>query len=183
MRQEIKELGKDLKSRFRHRSKTPEPKKAGIKGGPASQAFSTSQDGINQVQDPPYPQDLWQAAYDRLDRKEQQVLSTFAISTQPESNKNSCSQTELIIEKVIERTKQQYESYQNRGFKIPRSTDNYIDLRKISRNIIDAALSFKDIVGAVVAYDPTHHAASAWAVVSLGLTVRYREHKLRDGQI
>lgn len=88
-----------------------------------------------------------------------------------------------MIEKVIERTQQQYEHYQNGGLKIRRSTGKYIGLRKLLRNIIDAALSFKDIIGAVVAYDPTHHAASAWAVVLLGLTVRYCKHDLRDGQI
>lgn len=183
MRQEVKEWRKNWKSRFLHRPNTPEPEKAGIQAGPTSQTSASSQDSINQAQDSPHLQDLWQTAYDQLDQKEQQTLSTEAIYTQPESNKNGCSQTELMIEKVIERTKQQYKHYQNGGLKIRRSTGKYIGLRKLSRNIIDAALSFKDIIGAVVAYDPTHHAASAWAVVSLGLTVRYREHNLRDGQI
>ncbi|KAE8362697.1 WD40 repeat-like protein [Aspergillus caelatus] len=180
MRQEIKEWGKNWKSRFLHGPSTSEPEKAGIQDGPTSQTSASSQDSINQAQEALHLQDLWQSAYDQLDQKEQQILSTLAISTHSESNENGCSQTELMIEKVIERTKQQYESYQNGGLKIQRSTGEYIDLRKLSRNIIDAALSFKDIIGAVVAYDPTHHAASAWAVVSLGLTMAKNRLELRD---
>ncbi|KAF7595224.1 hypothetical protein BBP40_006970 [Aspergillus hancockii] len=183
MRQEIKEWRKNLKSRLLHRPTTPEPKKAVIPGGPTSLAPaspSIRQQSIHQAQDPSHLQDFWQSAYDRLDRKEQQILSTLCLSTELESYKSGCSQTELIIDKIIERTKQQYESCQDGGFKIRRSTGEDIELRKLSRNIIDAALSFKDIVSAVVAYDPTHHAASAWAVVSLGLTMTKNRFDLRD---
>ncbi|KAE8131510.1 hypothetical protein BDV38DRAFT_288620 [Aspergillus pseudotamarii] len=180
MRQEIKEWRRNWKSRFLHRPNTSEPEKTGIEGGPTSQTSASSRDSINQAQDTLHLHDLWQSAYDQLDQKEQQILSTLAISTHLESKKNGCSQTELMVEKVIERTKQQYESYQNGGLKIRRSTGEYIDLRTLSRNIIDAALSFKDIISAVVAYDPTHHAASAWAVVSLGLTIAKNRLDLRD---
>ncbi|KAE8422921.1 hypothetical protein BDV36DRAFT_244323 [Aspergillus pseudocaelatus] len=185
MRQELKAWGTNVKSRLLHRPKTTQPGKAGITHddptslSPASPA--TGQHKINQAQDAPCPQDLWQSAYDQLDQKEQQLLSTLKFSpNQLGDNQNGHSPTEAIIEKVIQGTKQQYEEYQNGSIKIRRSTGEDIDLRKLSRNIIDAALSFKDIVSTIVAYDPSCYAASAWAVISLGLTMTKNRFDLRD---
>ncbi|BAE55954.1 unnamed protein product [Aspergillus oryzae RIB40] len=180
MRQELKAWGRDVKSRLRHRPKTPQPSKTGIHADPTSlpsAAPAITQHSINQAQD------LWQSAFDQLDRKEQQILSTLKYVPIQEGNggeQNGNSPTEAIIEKVIQGTKQQYEGYQNGGIKIRRSTGEDIDLRKLSRNIIDAALSFKDIVSAVVAFDPSCYAASAWTVVSLGLTMTQNRLDLRD---
>lgn len=176
MRQELKAWGTNVKSRLLHRPKTTQPSKAGITHddptslSPASPA--TSQHVIKEAHDSRCPRDLWQSAYDQLDQKEQQSLSTLKFGpVHLEDNQNGHSPTEAIIEKVIQGTKQQYEDYQNGSIKIRRSTGEDMDLRKLSRNIIDAALSFKDIVSAIVAYDPSCYAASAWAVISLGLTV------------
>ncbi|OGM42784.1 NACHT and WD40 domain protein [Aspergillus bombycis] len=168
----LKTWGKDLKSRLRPKAPSvPSP----------SPAIAIRQHSGNQAQDHPHPQDLWQSAYDQLDRKEQLTLSTCElIPSEIRSNLNGRSPTEAIIEGVIHRTKQQYEEYQNGSLKIRRSTGEDIDLRQLSRNIIDAALSFKDVVSAVVAYDPTQYAASAWAVVSLGLTMTKNRFDLRD---
>ncbi|GAB1204280.1 hypothetical protein APSETT445_002930 [Aspergillus pseudonomiae] len=155
----LKTWGKDLKSRFRTKT-TSLPS--------VSPPIAIRQQSGNQVQEPPHPQDLWQSAFDQLGRKEQQALSTSElIPAQIRSNQNGHSPTEAIIEGVIQKTKQQYEECQNGALKIRRSTGEDINLRELSRNIIDAALSFKDIISAVVAYDPTQYAASAWAVVSL----------------
>ncbi|KAL3495822.1 hypothetical protein BJX62DRAFT_233086 [Aspergillus germanicus] len=49
-----------------------------------------------------------------------------------------------------------------------------------SITVINAALLFKDIIGSVAASDPTHHAASAWAIVSLGLTIAQNRWDLRS---
>ncbi|KAE8330728.1 hypothetical protein BDV39DRAFT_212675 [Aspergillus sergii] len=180
MRQELKAWGRDVKSRLRHRPKTPQPSKTGIQAGPTSLTPASpaiNQHSINQAQD------LWQSAFDQLDRKEQQILSTLKYppaQLENDSDQNGHSPTEAIIEKVIQGTKQQYEGYQNGGIKIRRSTGEDIDLRKLSRNIIDAALSFKDIVSAVVSFDPSCYAASAWTVISLGLTMTQNRLDLRD---
>ncbi|KAB8265740.1 hypothetical protein BDV32DRAFT_144261 [Aspergillus pseudonomiae] len=171
-RMRLKTWGKDLKSRFRTKT-TSLPS--------VSPPIAIRQHSGNQVQEPPHPQDLWQSAYDQLGRKEQQALSTSElIPAQIRSNQNGHSPTEAIIEGVIQKTKQQYEECQNGALKIRRSTGEDINLRELSRNIIDAALSFKDIISAVVAYDPTQYAASAWAVVSLGLTMTKNRFDLRD---
>lgn len=98
------------------------------------------------------PQDLWQTAYDQLDEEKQRILSAVKATANP---------TEQLDE-VINLTTKQYAEFQqngNGGF------------RTSSRKIIDAALSFNNIIKAVAAFDPTQHAASAWAIVSLGLTV------------
>jgi hypothetical protein len=108
------------------------------------------------------PEDLWLAAYNWLSDDERRVLST--------SSNEETAPTSLLISEVIQSTEEQYKNFQQR-----------VDekLREYSQKIINAALSFKDIVGAVVASDPTHHAAGVWAIVSLGLTV-WKEVQIRS---
>lgn len=114
--------------------------------------------------------DLWQAAYDQLDEAQKRILSTVKVSIK--TNSNGTPQATDVIDAVIELTKERYEEYQTRGQKIRRSEGADINLRKVSEKIINAALSFKDIITTLAAFDPTQHASSAWAIVSLGLTVR-----------
>jgi hypothetical protein len=102
---------------------------------------------------------LWQTAYDQLDEKERKILSTKQIPANSKDKGNS--QPILLISEVIQLTKEQYEKYRQKEGR----------LREACQKIINAALSFKDIISAVAAADPTHHAASAWKIVSLGLTV------------
>ncbi|GKZ85256.1 hypothetical protein AnigIFM56816_011022 [Aspergillus niger] len=105
------------------------------------------------------PRDLWQAAYNQLDETQRYILSINKkpIITGDENNllKNS-------IDQVIQATEEEYKKYHLTADK---------NFHKASRKIVNAALSFKDIVGAVAALDPTQHAASVWNIVSLGLTM------------
>lgn len=105
--------------------------------------------------------DLWQAAYDQLNDEQRQKLSSIQSSS--DSNDKKASSKELIDE-IIQVTEQKYEAYQQKS-------DG--KFRKTSRKIIDAVLSYKEIISAAAGLDPTQHAASAWAVVSLVLTVRF----------
>ncbi|KAL4744254.1 hypothetical protein BDW72DRAFT_188952 [Aspergillus terricola var. indicus] len=115
-------------------------------------------------------EDLWSAAYEQLGDEERKALSTIQLSATPNYREES-RQTVLLINEVIQLTEKQYEDFQQR-----------VDgrFRKCCQKIINAALSFKDIVGAVAASDPTTHAASAWAVVSLGLTIAQNCRDLRS---
>ncbi|KAB8238710.1 WD40-repeat-containing domain protein [Aspergillus alliaceus] len=115
------------------------------------------------------PTDLWSAAYNQLGDEERRILSTITIPRTPTERKN-LPQTALLISEVIQLTEKQYQNHQQRADK---------RLRESFQKIINAALSFKDIVDAVVAFDPTYHAASAWAIVSLGLTVAQNHHDLQ----
>jgi hypothetical protein len=105
------------------------------------------------------PKDLWQSAFDKLGVEERTILSKIQASTNP-NNDNKNSQALASVSEVIRLTEEQYEHS-----KVNRK------IRESSQRIINAALSFKEIISAVAASDPTHHAASAWAIVSLGLTV------------
>ncbi|KAL4862351.1 hypothetical protein BDV12DRAFT_203139 [Aspergillus spectabilis] len=81
------------------------------------------------------------------------------------------SQTNALISDVIRLTEEQYEKHQQKANG---------KFRASCQKIINAALSFKDIISAVAAFDPTQHAASAWTIVSLGLTVTKNYSDLRD---
>ncbi|RHZ45339.1 uncharacterized protein CDV56_101549 [Aspergillus thermomutatus] len=112
--------------------------------------------------------------------KERDILSRVQATPRQESNDKNRSQTVAVIDGVIQITEEQYKRYQQGGIRIHRSTGEDIDLRMLSRKILNAALSFKDIVNTVVSFDPTHHAAGAWAVISLGLSVRSPKLNLRE---
>lgn len=115
----------------------------------------------SQPQNPYSPQDLWQSAFDQLLAEEKKALRTSVVSS-----------TTDAINNVIETTKEKYEEYQEKGgIRIRKPTGEEVNIRKVSKKIIDAALSFKEVISAGVACDSTGHAAGAWAIVSLGLTV------------
>ncbi|KAE8397387.1 hypothetical protein BDV37DRAFT_289476 [Aspergillus pseudonomiae] len=123
---------------------------------------SSSQPTIRTTQstEPFRPLDLWQTAYDQLDEEDQRVLSNVQVTANFD-----------LVGEVIHLTTEQYEQYQQKATG---------KLRASSKKIINAILSFKDIIGAVAAFDPTQHAASVWAIVSLGLTMTQNHHDLRD---
>ncbi|PYH76604.1 NACHT and WD40 domain protein [Aspergillus uvarum CBS 121591] len=114
------------------------------------------------------PRDLWQAAYDHLDKSQQNILSTTEISITPGEGKKHLKD---LIDRVITTTEEGYEKYYQTADKT---------FRKTSQKILDAALSFKDIIGAVAALDPTQHAASVWNIVSLSLTLAKKYSQSRD---
>ncbi|KAE8132448.1 hypothetical protein BDV38DRAFT_275127 [Aspergillus pseudotamarii] len=116
------------------------------------------------------PQDLWQIAYDQLGEEKQRILATVKVTANPIDKENQ-TRTEDLIGEVIYLIKEQCEKY--------RQNING-NIRTCSRNILNAALSFKDIIGAAATFDPTQHAASAWAIVSLGLTMTKNHCDQRD---
>ncbi|KAI2885980.1 hypothetical protein CBS13152_7275 [Aspergillus niger] len=120
---------------------------------------------------PPPSQDLWKSAFDLLSREEQNALQTSLVP----------SSTTDALNDVIETTKEKYEIYQEKGgIRIRKSTGEEINIRKIFKRIINATLSFKEVISAGVACDPTGHAASVWAIVSLGLTMAENYSDRRD---
>lgn len=118
--------------------------------------------------------DLWQVAFEKLPGEDQQILSTQPVSAHStiSNNQNGYSKTLAVVDDVVQITGKQYEEYQNGSLKIKWGLgEKDINLRDTMQRILNAALSFKDIISAVTAFDPTGHASSAWALVSLGLTV------------
>ncbi|KAJ5618518.1 NACHT and WD40 domain protein [Penicillium herquei] len=110
----------------------------------------------------PQPQDLWKAAYEKLDETQRpEQIPTRSDESDPRD----------IIDEVVKTTKEEYEEHcQGASGKF----------KETAHKIINAALSFKDNIGAAAALDPTQHAASAWKIVSLGLTMAKNHSDLRD---
>jgi hypothetical protein len=113
------------------------------------------------------PQDLWGIAFGKLDEGQQAILSEIKSKlNSPDEQDNT--KTEVAVDEVVRLTKDRYKKFQVKA-------DG--KLHQSSKKILNAALSFKEIIGAAAGLDPTQHAASVWAIVSIGLKVRtvYRE--------
>ena len=116
-----------------------------------------------------FTRDLWQCAYEKLGQEDPNAL--FILDN---NKKNMHSlQKETKVEEVIQVTENRYKKCQQGSWKFQRSTGKDIVPREIARKIFNAAFCFKDVIGAGVGLDPTQHAASAWAVVSLALNVSH----------
>lgn len=150
-----------------------------------SSAAASSESASSRGSSPPNTQlteysgrkDLWQTAYDQLDKTQQRVLTAVGVAAQPNGYGyyGFGLPTRQILDKIIQTTKEEYEEYQAGGWKIRGLKGENIDVRNVSERIINAASSVKDIVSTVMAFDPTSHAYCAWAIVSLGLTVCQHE--------
>lgn len=123
----------------------------------------------------PEPPDHWQTAYNKLDESERSHLLGVQFAAQSSSSNDNETRgplrTEAILSQVVQTTRDQYEEYQKGGLTIKRSGTADINIRDVSQKILSCTLSFKNVITNIVAFDPTGHASSAWAVVSLGLTV------------
>lgn len=111
--------------------------------------------------------DLWQRAFDDIKPKEQQLIQSILIPKSQEDIDSSDVNTDpgvvdrlKALNGVVEAVKTQYEIDQGKS-----------KIKEPTQKIIKAILGFQDLIKAVVAFDPTGHATSVWAIVSLGLTV------------
>lgn len=111
------------------------------------------------------PPDLWQAAFQQLDVKHKSALMTKW--SDPGNGTKSTDATgldiKIALDKVIDTVKEQYE--------IGKLKDEKKWLNGAPQKILGAVLALQSNISAIVACDPTGHAASAWAVISLGLSV------------
>ena len=112
---------------------------------------------------------MWQIDYEELDNKDQQVLERIQGNTR-EGHGDPVS-TIGLVNKVIQLTEKRYKDYQEGGLIRRGPGKDDANIRKLAHGILDATLSFKDVVSAVVAFDPTGHASSAWTIISLRLTI------------
>ncbi|RAH57163.1 WD40 repeat-like protein [Aspergillus piperis CBS 112811] len=116
---------------------------------------------------------LWQEAYNTLDEKQRQNIKPLKKNDQNGDNHDdNATPVRKTLDDVIRAVKAQYE--------IRMSKRGDSRLRDAANKILTATLSCKDIISAIVAFDPTAHASSAWTVVSLGLTMtqNYRDQQM-----
>jgi hypothetical protein len=137
-----------------HDPSTPElTNPAGANSGP------TKPEADNSKSDDYNARDHWQAAYDALSESDRNTLTTLlpAMTTKPQDAGRS--RIKEILDGVVKATETQYKAERREG------------IRTKAHEIINSALSFQDVVNTAVRFDPTGYASSAWAIVSLGLTV------------
>ncbi|KAJ6064288.1 hypothetical protein N7499_012968 [Penicillium canescens] len=151
--------------------------KADKKNFPSKQSnLSVDNSSIHHASTSATKPDLWQRAFDSLGLKEQQLIEDISL---PNSNSiidfNAANTDPGVVDRlralngVVETVKTQYEIDQGKS-----------SIKEPAQKIIKAVLGFQDLIQAAVAFDPTGHATSAWAVVSLGLimTQNYRSQKV-----
>lgn len=110
---------------------------------------------------------LWQRAFDGLEPKKQQLIKSILISKSNNTIDSNDVNTDLhVVDRlkalnvVVETVKTQYKIEQEKS-----------RIKEPAQKIIKSILGFQDLIQAAVAFDPTGHATSVWAVVSVGLTV------------
>ncbi|UDD63191.1 hypothetical protein AFCA_010464 [Aspergillus flavus] len=133
---------------------------------PSASARANSATEDHQNEPPPSSQDLWQAAFARLNPDDQRKL--MLLNTLDENNPDP--QMRDLVHTVIETTKKRYDEYQRKGLKIKRPNREDVNVRDSALNIVSATLSFQDIIGAAVCCDPTGYAGKVWGIISVGLT-------------
>ena len=77
-----------------------------------------------------------------------------------------------VFQEVAQLAKERYAERQKKVWKLPLGkTKDGINLRDATAKILTSILRFKSIVDVWVAFDPTGHASTVWAVLSLGLKI------------
>lgn len=115
---------------------------------------------------PPTKSDLWQRAFDNLTQEQQQLIKSIPMPLYDkleydDVNINPDTASRLkALSGVVEAVKIQYEIDQKKS-----------RIKAPAQKIVKAVISFQEFIKAAVAFDPTGHATSVWAVVSLGLNV------------
>jgi len=115
---------------------------------------------------PPTKSDLWQRAFNNLTQERQQLIKSIPMPTYnkleyDDVNINPDTASRLkALSGVVEAVKIQYEIDQKKS-----------RIKEPAQKIVKAVIIFQEFIQAAVAFDPTGHATSVWAVVSLGLKV------------
>jgi hypothetical protein len=99
-------------------------------------------------------------AYEDLTERDRNTLMTLLPGTTTGPQDAGPSQVKDILVQVVKSTETQYRENQRRN-----------NIRATAHKILNCVLSFQDVVDNTVKFDPTGYASSAWAIVSLGLTV------------
>ncbi|KAL2810607.1 hypothetical protein BJX63DRAFT_310029 [Aspergillus granulosus] len=150
-------------------SPAPEPSASATKAKPDAQSVSVDPKTDGSKADNQDANDHWQMAYDELTEKDRNTLTTLLPATATGPQDAGRSQIKDILGQVVCSTETQYRESQRRN-----------NIRATVHKILNCALSFQDVVDNTVKFDPTGYASSAWAIVSLGLTMARNHADLRD---
>ncbi|BCR98204.1 uncharacterized protein AKAW2_31523S [Aspergillus luchuensis] len=120
------------------------------KGGPSNSKYDNSQPSGHNTKS------FWQMAYDELTESDPNLFPLTGTKSGDAGN----ARTREILDEVVEATKAQYKKKQGKD-----------GIRATADKILNSVLSFQDVLDNIVKFDPTGYASSAWAIVSLGLTM------------
>ncbi|KAL4963600.1 uncharacterized protein BDV14DRAFT_201791 [Aspergillus stella-maris] len=109
--------------------------------------------------------DFWEIAYQSMSEDEQSSLNALRY-------RRGNGSISAVLDDTITTVEAQFE--------IRQLKDNSSSVRRATKAILDAAFSAKEIIAGITAVDPTGHASSAWAVVSLGLKIAQNDRELQD---
>lgn len=126
------------------------------KGDPASSKYDSSQTNDHNTKD------FWQMAYEALTESDPNSIAVLFPLTGTKSQDTGNARTREKLDEVVEATKAQYKEKQRKD-----------SIQTTANKILNSVLSFQDVIDNIVKFDPTGYASSAWAIVSLGLTVRF----------
>ncbi|KAL3251159.1 hypothetical protein ABHI18_010792 [Aspergillus niger] len=132
------------------------------KGGPANSKYDIFQPSNDNTKG------FWQMAYDALTESDPNSIAVLFPLTGTKSQDAANARTREILDEVVEATKAQYKKTQGKN-----------GIRAAADKILNSVLSFQDVVDNIVKFDPTGYASSAWAIVSLGLTMAKNHADLR----
>ncbi|OJJ65577.1 hypothetical protein ASPBRDRAFT_201704 [Aspergillus brasiliensis CBS 101740] len=124
------------------------------KDGPANSKYDIFQPSDHNTKG------FWQMAYDELTESDQNSIAVLFPLTGTKSQDAGNARTREILDEVVKATEAQY-----------REKGGKDGIRATAHKILNSVLSFQDIVSNIAKFDPTGYASSAWAIVSLGLTM------------
>jgi hypothetical protein len=149
-------------------STSPDPSRPALITPPSANSGSAKREAENSKTDDYNARDHWQAAYDALSESDRNTLTTTLPVMTTEPQDAGRARTREILDQVVKATETQYKED-------PRK-DN---ARETAHKILNCVLSFQDVVNNAVKFDPTGYASSAWAIVSLGLTVGHLTEEIK----
>ncbi|KAL4815688.1 hypothetical protein BDW67DRAFT_176016 [Aspergillus spinulosporus] len=165
----FRRLKNTLRGSSRDRDIFQEPSTLEITTNPAAKSGSLNPKIDTSKTENNDTKDYWQIAYNELTESDRKTLATPFGTAATDHREAGCGQTKEILEQVVKATEAQYRENQNKN-----------GIRATAHRILDSALSFQDVVSNVVRFDPTGYASSAWAIVSLGLTMAKNHADLQD---
>lgn len=148
----------------KHYRDKPQFTQGELKDGQQNQPMDNS--SIQPETAPPAKLDLWQRAFYNLTQDKQQLIKSIPMPIYDnfeydDVNINPDTASRLkALSAVVKAVKIQYEIDQKES-----------RIKEPAQKIVKAVISFQEFIQAAVAFDPTGHATSVWAVVSLGLNV------------
>ncbi|OJJ68072.1 hypothetical protein ASPBRDRAFT_47014 [Aspergillus brasiliensis CBS 101740] len=132
-------------------------------GGPANAKYDMFQPSAHNMKG------FWQIAYDELTESDPDSVAILFPPTGIKPRNAGDARTREILDEVVKAIEAQY-----------REKGKKDGIRATAHKILNSVLSFQDIISNIAKFDPTGYTSSAWAIVSLGLTMAKNHADRKD---